>query len=815
MVKIGKMSISMPLVTGIILICLQWSFYVMPCSTRPLIFSKRTISSLISLTDYEETLLWAVKLRKPYWGFVSNFSDAFKQLTNDISLVLLHQIGDIDAHYLFAYQPPEHQGAVNYSVGFFHKKHLDLHKDLFRKTQEIVELKLDKHHYVESYSREIIRKRHKRWEVRFSDEEFPNQWHLNNPKNPEMDIDVMRVWKHNVTGKNIVVAVVDDGVEWTNPDLEKNYCAKGSWDLNDNDPDPMPSTSSDTNHHGTRCAGEIAAVPNKVCAVGVAYGAKVSGLRVLDGPLTDGLEATAFNKNMQINDIYSCSWGPDDDGMTVDGPHTLALQAMKHGIDYGRNGYGSIYVVASGNGGSNFDNCNYDGYANSIYTVTIGAVDEYGHMPYYAENCAAMLAVTFSSGGNNARSIVTTDWSKNTGDGCTSDHTGTSAAAPIAAGLIALLLEVQPCLTWRDVQHLIILSAVSVDADAKWITNAAGLRHSHRHGFGLMKAWHLVNAAKVWKIVPWLTEYETEIITLNKPIPKDDWSVSAYEVTKKDLQGYVLNVLEHVLVTVNITHHFRGQLDIQLLCPSGTHSMIAPPRASDKSDRGLKGWWFSTVRCWGESPIGTWKLLIKDINTSDKRFGIINYWKLKLYGSPMMPEEFQDRRKEVLSAISNSVIQNKKPALCQTLPKHGKDIIPISERVLKILAATNIFLVFLTLYQMFEYIVCYKDEKKEQKEVLQQQMQAHRIQQYATADNDGIVESERLLQDQDSRSSPAAFDSSESIKNMSENVSLDLTSEQLQLNSHFESYELTNSQMQDNVDSENDPIEIQESSLMT
>jgi proprotein convertase subtilisin/kexin type 7 len=45
---------------------------------------------------------------------------------------------------------------------------------------------------------------------------------------------------------------------------------------------------------------------------------------------------------------------------------------MKHGIDFGRGGYGSIYVVASGNGGHEGDNCNYDGYANSLYTVTIG-----------------------------------------------------------------------------------------------------------------------------------------------------------------------------------------------------------------------------------------------------------------------------------------------------------------------------------------------------------------------------------------------------------------------------------------------------------
>ena len=92
-----------------------------------------------------------------------------------------------------------------------------------------------------------------------------------------------------------------------------------------------------------------------------------------------------------------CSWGPDDDGKTVDGPHYLATKGLQHGVDYGRDGYGAVYVVASGNGGLYGDNCNFDGYANSVYTLTIGAVDERDQMPYYAEQCASMLAVTYSS----------------------------------------------------------------------------------------------------------------------------------------------------------------------------------------------------------------------------------------------------------------------------------------------------------------------------------------------------------------------------------------------------------------------------------
>ena len=162
------------------------------------------------------------------------------------------------------------------------------------------------------------------------------------------------------------------------------------------------------------------------------------------------MEATAFNKHLEINDIYSCSWGPEDDAKTLDGPHPLAQAALIHGVSAGRHGFGSIYIVASGNGGAEGDNCNFDGYANSIYTITIGAVDERGDMPYYAEECASMLASTFSSGnpqGRDTRKIVTTDWtmgrsSSGSSPGCTHSHTGTSAATPLAAGMVALMLQV-------------------------------------------------------------------------------------------------------------------------------------------------------------------------------------------------------------------------------------------------------------------------------------------------------------------------------------------------------------------------------------
>ncbi len=84
------------------------------------------------------------------------------------------------------------------------------------------------------------------------------------------------------------------------------------------------------------------------------------------------METRGFGFNPQHIDIYSISWGPVDDGKVVDGPHKLTQKVILNGIRTGRGGLGSIYVVASGNGGGVYDSCACDGYASSIYTVSVG-----------------------------------------------------------------------------------------------------------------------------------------------------------------------------------------------------------------------------------------------------------------------------------------------------------------------------------------------------------------------------------------------------------------------------------------------------------
>lgn len=172
--------------------------------------------------------------------------------------------------------------------------------------------------------------------------------------------------------------------------------AEGSYDFNDHVPLPKPVLWDD--HHGTRCAGEIAAAKNNVCGVGMAYESKVAGIRILSGPISDIDEAAALNLGFQKTALYSCSWGPPDDGKSMDGPSVLIQKAVLNGINNGRDGKGSIFVFASGNGAGSGDQCNFDGYTNSIYSVTVSAIDYKGQHPYYSEPCAANMIVTYSSG---------------------------------------------------------------------------------------------------------------------------------------------------------------------------------------------------------------------------------------------------------------------------------------------------------------------------------------------------------------------------------------------------------------------------------
>ncbi|KAI9710108.1 MAG: pheromone processing endoprotease [Bogoriella megaspora] len=491
------------------------------------------------------------------------------------------------------------------------------------------------------------------------------QWHLFNTEQPGNDLNVTALWKDGITGKNATVCFVDDGLDMDSDDLRANYFAQGSYDFNDKGPDPRPRLSDDK--HGTRCAGEVSAVKNDVCGVGVAWDSKVAALRILSAAISDADEATAMTYAFQDNMIYSCSWGPPDDGRSMDAPGILIKRAMVTAIQEGRGGLGTIYVFAAGNGAAADDNCNFDGYTNSIYSITVGAIDRMNQHPYYSESCSAQLVVTYSSGSGD--SIHTTDVGSNGNNKCYSGHGGTSAAGPLAVGVYALALQVKPDLTWRDMQWLSVLSAVPLDeANGEWQTTPLGKKFSHAYGYGKLDAWALVNMAKNYTNVKPQSWYFGPWMHVKQKIPQGDKGLAShFTVTEAMLRMSNFERVEHVTVTMNVEHPRRGDLSVELRSPTGIVSHLSTARRNDEAATGYQDWTFMSVAHWGESGIGDWTVVVKDNVLNDKEGTFID-WRIKLWGECIdpktqgilpMPNEEDDNDHDRIDAPAHTITVSK------------------------------------------------------------------------------------------------------------------------------------------------------------
>ncbi|KAF7648556.1 hypothetical protein LDENG_00155090 [Lucifuga dentata] len=536
------------------------------------------------------------------------------------------QIGSLEDHYHF-----HHSRVVRRAAFSFKGPHSFIHMDpeVHWAQQQLIKPRVKRN--IQSASN-------------FNDPKWSNMWYIHctdQNSRCRSDMNIMAAWQRGYSGKNVVVTILDDGIEKNHPDLVQNYDQLASYDVNGNDHDPTPRyDSSNENMHGTRCAGEVAAAANNShCIVGVAYNSHIGGIRMLDGDVTDIVEAKSLGIRPGYIDIYSASWGPNDDGKTVDGPGPLTKQALEQGIKKGRKGLGSIFVWASGNGGLQGDHCSCDGYSSSIYTISISSTTENGNKPWYLEACSSIMATTYSSGEFYDRKIVTTDLRQR----CTDGHTGTSVSAPIVAGIIALSLEANLLLTWRDVQHLLVKTSRPVHLKADdWKTNAAGHRVSHLYGFGLVDAEAMVVEAKNWRRIPpqhtctRTPERSTRYIhagqTLNSSIVTSGCS---------QLADQHVAYLEHVVVKVLIVHPRRGDLELSLTSPSGTRTQLLAKRLFDSSNEGFRNWEFMTVHFWGERAEGRWTLEVTDSPSqlhNPEVWGSLKEWTLILYGTSENPE---------------------------------------------------------------------------------------------------------------------------------------------------------------------------------
>lgn len=453
---------------------------------------------------------------------------------------------------------------------------------------------------------------------------FADQWHLENTGQGYGfvgdDINIVPVWDFYRGSPDEVVAIVDDGLEISHEDLRENVLSGLSWDYVEGDVDPTAE------EHGTACGGLAAGRGfNGVGITGSAPLAGLVGYRLL-GAETVANEADALTRNSAVIDIYCNSWGPEDYGANLAGPGPLTENALESGVTYGRGGLGNIFIWAGGNGGD-IDNANYDGYANSRYAIAVAATTNQGRRSYYSEKGANILINAPSSGGTLG--ITTTD---RTGElGYTpydylSGFGGTSAAAPLVSGVIALMLEANPDLTWRDVRNILIETAYRNDSvDADWKLNGAGYAVNHKYGFGRVDALAAVNAAADWESVAEETSIEV-MAAPNIAIPDGEYAGASDVINiAEDLS------IEFVEAYFSASDHtYWGDLEITLISPGGTESVLAERHVSDNSSS-YDEWRFGSVRHYGESSRGYWTLKVKDLLAGDK--GTFQNWRLRIYGT--------------------------------------------------------------------------------------------------------------------------------------------------------------------------------------
>lgn len=352
-----------------------------------------------------------------------------------------------------------------------------------------------------------------------SDPLFTDQWHLLNTGqevgNPDFqsifgvagqDINVVPAWNLGYTGEGVLVAVNDTGVQGVHPDLKNNIHPTLRYNAITGTNNASPNLTDPGAPHGTAVAGLIGATANNgIGGSGVAFGATLVPVLLIGFGTTDASIARAFNFATQNDiDITNNSWGPGADRVAF-AMTPAEIQALRDSIIFGRDGLGVVHVFSSGNSGGpsfapgfqgigNWDSSNYDGYTNSRYVITVTGVDHDGlyanvdgTFTAYPESGSNVL-VASPTGSNAALNIAddtglgsgiwTTDLVDDFGYNAeplpsgfdpdrdfladpdyTSRFNGTSASAPIASGVIALMLEANPNLSYRDVQEILVRSA--------------------------------------------------------------------------------------------------------------------------------------------------------------------------------------------------------------------------------------------------------------------------------------------------------------------------------------------------------------------
>lgn len=336
-------------------------------------------------------------------------------------------------------------------------------------------------------------------------------------------------------------------------------------------------------------------------------------------------------------------------------------ELLRNGVTTGRGGKGVIYVFASGNEYEIGDNVNFEGWLNSIYTISVAGTAMDGKHAVYS-SAGAPVHVSAPGGESGNGRMVTALASVAGGGQCHDAGAGTSFACPIVAGVVALMLEANSLLGWRDVQDILARTSQHVDpSDASWTTNGGGLKHSNKYGFGQIDAGAAVIASQEWRPEQsTLQALFAKDISVELAIPTGGNDVScAVDVGPTEVS--FMESIEHVVVYVTTTGHTnRGDIEFELTSPAGTVSVLTWQH--DERGNDYTNWKFMTVRNWGESPNGQWTLMVSD-RKENSATGSLSSWILAIYGKCNSTD----------LASCRSVSQRPPETVCEDTCEHAGD----------------------------------------------------------------------------------------------------------------------------------------------
>lgn len=459
------------------------------------------------------------------------------------------------------------------------------------------------------------------------------QWHLQNMYNAGRDVNVVPAWARDLTGLGVVIAVLDDSVEPTHPDIAPNYDAADSYDFQDKDADPSPTLATD--RHGC-CTSAMAAARggNGIGVASPAPYASIAGLRLGFGAATidqDFYDATLYhssgdNRSIKIKSHSYSKGSAFIDDTLHDDAITISGQA------------GTIHVCSAGNARLSVARDSAKQMKmNNQYAIVVSAMSFQAQVASYS-SFGSNVFCTAPSSSAAMPSLLTAD---RLGEGLgydgipeyfdyTNQFGGTSASTPLVAGVLALLKQAQPNADTRFCKHMLARTCRVIDpntvddpSDGGWRANAAGFKTNQNFGFGLIDADAMTVLGATFDGVTRAAGWDSGVVTLNQAIP--DSNATGYV---QSFECPVNGKIETVEALVGLTHTNRGDIEIYITSPSGFKSRVCIASNADPATTGMN-WKFLANAFWGESSAGTWKISVVD-NRRPANTGILNSLRLKV-----------------------------------------------------------------------------------------------------------------------------------------------------------------------------------------